>query len=184
MMGARVATGSFCCRHVASLVTDVINEMGGRACDVAVHRCKTDDEKDLYANHLITGIEQDNKAVLFDPSVPSYLLPISGLIEFKTQKGKIVTKTLDEEYCYEERLSEHDFEKVNRKNIKKLKSLEALEVDVENLQEFYMKAFSIFLRSCDEIFEFRDRELPKIKTLSKLNKIITPHYEKEKSSRE
>lgn len=184
MMGARVATGSFCCRHVASLVTDVINEMGGVACDVAIHRCKTDEEKGLYANHLITGIEQENKSVLFDPSVPSYLLPISGLVEFKTQKGKIVTTSVDEEHCYEERLSEHDFEKVNRKNIKRLKSLDRLEVDVDNLQDFYLKVFSIFLKSCDEIFEFRDRELPKIKTLSRLNKIITPHYEKEKSNEE
>ena len=53
MMGARVATGTFCCRHVASLVTDVINEMGGVACDVAVHRCKTDEEKDQNKNKIM-----------------------------------------------------------------------------------------------------------------------------------
>ena len=183
MMGARVATGSFCCRHVASLVTDVINEMGGVACDVAVHRCKTDEEKGLYANHLITGLEQDNKSVLFDPSCPSFLLPFGSLIEFRTQKGKIVSKSFDEEHYYEEKISEHDFEKINRTNIKKIKGLEPLELDEEMLGN-YLESFSIFLRSCDEIFEFRDRELPKIKKLSRLNKIVTPHSEKEKSNEE
>lgn len=183
IMGARVTTGTFCCRHIASLVTDVINEMGGVACDVAVHRCKTDEEKGLYANHLITGLEQDNKSVLFDPSCPSYLLPIGSLIEFRTQKGKIVSKSFDEEHYYEEKISEHDFEKINRTNIKRLKSLEPLELDEEMLGN-YLEAFSIFLRSCDEIFEFRDRELPKIKKLSRLNKIVTPHSEKEKSNEE
>lgn len=183
MMGSRVATGSFCCRHCASLVTDVINEMGGVACDIAVNRSKKDEEKTLYANHLITGLEHNNKAVLFDPSTPSHLLPLCGLIEFKTQKGKIVTISLDEEHCYEEKMSEHDFEKVNRKNIKRLKSLEALDVTEEMLGE-YLEAFTTYLRHCDEISDFRDREMPKIKRLSKLNKIITPYSEKEKSSRE
>ena len=183
IMGARVATGSFCCRHVASLVTDVINEMGGVACDVAVHRCKTDEEKGLYANHLITGLEHNNKSVLFDPSCPSYLLPFGSLIEFRTQKGKIVSKSFDEEHYYEEKISEHDFEKINRTNIKILKSLKPLELDEEMLGN-YLEAFSIFLRSCDEIFEFRDRELPKIKKLSRLNKIVTPHSEKENSNEE
>lgn len=183
MMGARVATGSFCCRHCASLVTDVINEMGGVASDVSVHRCRVDDEKREYANHLITGLKHNGKAVLFDPSAPSILLPISGVIEFKTQKGKIVTKTFDEEYCYEEKDSEHDFEKVNRTNLRELKSLEPLEVDEEMFGE-YFEAFTTYIRNCDEISNFRENEMPKIKRLSKLNKIVTPYFEKEKSNRE
>ena len=32
--------------------------------------------------------------------------------------------------------------------------------------------------------DFKDKEMPKIKRLSKLNKIVTPYFEKEKSSRE
>lgn len=177
MMGARVATGSFCCRHVASLVTDVINEMGGVACDVAVHRCKTDEEKGLYANHLITGLEQDNKSVLFDPSCPSFLLPFGSLIEFRTQKGKIVSKSFDEEHYYEEKISEHDMEKINRINRKRLKSLEPLELDEEMLGN-YLEAFTTYLRHSDEIDRFRVKEMPKIKKLSRLNKIVTPHSEK------
>lgn len=183
IMGARVTTGTFCCRHVASLVTDVINEMGGVACDVAVHRCKTDEEKGLYANHLITGIEHENKSVLFDPSCPSFLLPFGGLIEFKTQKGKIVTKSFDEGYYYEEKLSEHDMEKINRTNLRRLKTLEPLEVEEEMLGN-YLEAFTTYLRYSDEIDRFRVKEIPKIKKLSRLNKIVTPHYEKEKSNEE
>ena len=97
--------------------------MGGVASDVSVRRCSVDEEKGEYANHLITGLKHNDKAVLFDPSAPLVLLPMSGLLEFKTQKGKIVTKSFDEEYCYEEKISEHDFEKVNRINLRKLKSL-------------------------------------------------------------
>ena len=183
MMGSRVATGSFCCRHCASLVTDVINEMGGVASDVSVRRCSVDEEKGEYANHLITGLKHNDKAVLFDPSSPLVLLPMSGLLEFKTQKGKIVTKSFDEEYCYEEKISEHDFEKVNRINLRKLKSLEPLDVSEEMFGE-YLEAFTTYIRYSDEISDFKDKEMPKIKRLSKLNKIVTPYFEKEKSSRE
>lgn len=181
IMGARVATGTFCCRHIASLVTDVINEMGGVACDVSVHRCKVNEKRGEYANHLITGLEHNKKSVLFDPSCPSFLLPFGSLIEFKTQKGKIVSKSFDEEYYYEEKISEHDMEKINRTNIKRLKSLEPLELDEEMLGN-YLEAFTTYLRHCDEIDRFRVKEMPKIKKISKLNKIVTPHSEKEKSS--
>ena len=183
IMGARVTTGTFCCRHIASLVTDVINEMGGVACDVSVHRCKVNDKRGEYANHLITGLEHNKKSVLFDPSCPSFLLPFGSLIEFKTQKGKMVSKSFDEEHYYEEKISEHDMEKINRTNIKRLKSLEPLELDEEMLGN-YLEAFTTYLRHSDEIDRFRVKEMPKIKKLSRLNKIVTPHSEKEKSSGE
>ena len=128
-------------------------------------------------------IDAYDKAVLFDPSAPLVLLPMSGLLEFKTQKGKIVTKSFDEEYCYEEKISEHDFEKVNRINLRKLKSLEPLDVSEEMSGE-YLEAFTTYIRYSDEISDFKDKEMPKIKRLSKLNKIVTPYFEKEKSSGE
>ncbi len=183
IMGARVTTGTFCCRHIASLVTDVINEMGGVACDVSVHRCGVNEKKSEYANHLITGLEHDKKSVLFDPSCPSFMLPFSSLIEFKTQKGKIVTKSFDDGFVYEERISEHDMEKINRSNIKRLKTLEPLELDEEMLGN-YLEAFTTYLKHSDEISEFKEKEMPKIKKLSRLNKIVTPHSEKDKSSAE
>ena len=157
--------------------------MGGVASDVSVRRCSVDEEKGEYANHLITGLKHNDKAVLFDPSSPLVLLPMSGLLEFKTQKGKIVTKSFDEEYCYEEKISEHDFEKVNRINLRKLKSLEPLDVSEEMFGE-YLEAFTTYIRYSDEISDFKDKEMPKIKRLSKLNKIVTPYFEKEKSSGE
>ena len=46
IMGARVTTSTYCCRHIASLVTDVINEMGGVACDDSVHRCKVNEKSE------------------------------------------------------------------------------------------------------------------------------------------
>lgn len=177
MMGARVTTSTFCCRHIASLVTDVINEMGGVACDVSVHRCKVNEKSGEYANHLITGLEHNKKSVVFDPSCPLFLLPFDSLIEFKTQKGRIVAKSLDEEYSYEEKISEHDMEKINRINRKRLKSLESLEFDEEMLGN-YLEAFITYLRHSDEIDRFRVKEMPKIKKLSRLNKIVTPHSEK------
>jgi hypothetical protein len=48
----------------------------------------------------------------------------------------------------------------------------------------YLEAFTTYIRYSDEISDFKDKEMPKIKRLSKLNKIVTPYFEKEKSSRE
>lgn len=104
-------------------------------------------------------------------------ITFDSLIEFKTQKGRIVAKSLDEEYSYEEKISEHDMEKINRINRKRLKSLESLEFDEEMLGN-YLEAFITYLRHSDEIDRFRVKEMPKIKKLSRLNKIVTPHSEK------
>ena len=181
MMGARVATGAFCCRHVASLVTDVINEMGGVACDVSVIRSEKNEKKDFFANHLITGLEHDCKSVLFDPSIPMELLPILGSIKFETQKGKIVTSSFNGNLIYKEESSDFDFERINKLNNKKLKSLEPLEVD-DNMFGIYLEAFTTYLTHSREIEEFKMEELPKIKKLSKLNKIISPFSDKDELS--
>ena len=156
---------------------------GAFLCKMLIDGGILSEDKVEYANHLITGLKHNDKAVLFDPSAPLVLLPMSGLLEFKTQKGKIVTKSFDEEYCYEEKISEHDFEKVNRINLRKLKSLEPLDVSEEMFGE-YLEAFTTYIRYSDEISDFKDKEMPKIKRLSKLNKIVTPYFEKEKSSGE
>ena len=74
-------------------------------------------------------------------------------------------------------------EKINRTNIKRLKSLEPLELDEEMLGN-YLEAFTTYLKHSDEISEFKENEMPKIKKLSRLNKIVTPHSEKDKSSME
>ena len=165
MMGSRVASGSFCCRHAASLVTDVINEMGGVACDVSVIRSDDKNSKDFFANHLVTGLEHEGKSVLFDPSIPSYLLPICGSIKFQTKKGKIVTSGFNDNLFYKEEIS--DFE--------------SLDVDEEMLG-CYLEAFTTYLNHSDEIIKFKEEELPKIKRLAKLNRMVTPYYGKDKTS--
>ena len=179
MMGARITTGNFCCRHIASLTTDIINRMGGVAADISVCRMTEGEKESIYPNHLITGLVHDNKKVLFEASLPMVCYPLSGVVNFSTKKGQIMTKSMNG-FIYKERSSDFEAEKINRENLKIIKSLDdfVLEDDLSVIEEYTM-AFSTYLKNGYELVEFREQEMPKIKRLAKLNRIITPHYVKD-----
>lgn len=177
VMGARVATGAFCCRHAASLVTDIINKMGGVACDIAVYRDQ-DNIRGNEANHLVTGLVHNNRVVLYESSFPMVMMSMGGAMEVKTKGGKIVSKNIDDSTTYIEFSSDFNNEKINRINRKRLDCLGTLQVEGnQDLYGDYMDIFLEYISRRSELEEFYQKELPKIKRLSMLNKQVVPHGE-------
>lgn len=175
LMGARVATGSFCCRHSASLLTDIINKMGGIAADISVFRKNASDINLKFdVNHLITGLVHDNQSVLFDPTMPISCCPVGMVVKCdKNRKGKIITSTLEDCVLYREGRSGFSREQVNIDNLKVIKDLPSYEINEEQLVLDFIELCEDYFENSAYYDEFHNEEAPKIKRLAMLNDFIT-----------
>ena len=182
VMGGRVATGSYCCRHATSLLTDVINSMGGVAANVSVYSkfAARPGQDDLYANHLVCALVHNDKRVVVDPNISLNLFPAggTGIIADKIKSiNSIGIETLGSLITYEGRKTEFSTERDNKKNLKKIIKYPSLELDSDVFAN-YMGALDVVSKCANEIEEFHETQLPKIKRLSQLHNYLVPHGKK------
>ena len=182
VMGGRVATGAYCCRHAASLLTDVINSMGGVAANVSVYSdfVALPGQDDLYANHLVCALVHNDKRVVVDPNISLNVFPAggTGIIADKIKSiNSIGIQTLGSLITYEGRKTEFSTERDNKKNLKKIIKYPSLQFDSEAVAN-YMGALDVVSKCADEIEDFHEVQLPKIKRISQLHNYLVPHSEK------
>lgn len=68
-MGARVFSGAAVCRHIASLLSDVMEKMGYVVVPLSTTTINKDTTHDtLNMDHLVIGLINDGKRVVYDPT--------------------------------------------------------------------------------------------------------------------
>lgn len=168
--GGIVATGRFCCRHNASLLTDVLTEMGGLATDISVFI--GDEENESYANHLVTGVLCNGKKLVVDPM--SY-----GDIYFfddRYSKG-YMSIVSSEETRYRIVSSVFSDEKDNKKRLKEFMRYECFD-DFDEIHQIESAAKNEARKYFAEYEAFHEEEKPKILQLAKLNKAVSSYGRK------
>ena len=99
LLGARVSTGECCCRHNASLYSDVVNKMGGTASVLAVNS-KKNKKIVLEPNHMVTGIVHNENKLVLDPTVSPGSIFSTGIYFFdddKSEKNTILLNSVDKD---------------------------------------------------------------------------------------
>ena len=180
LLGSRVSTGRSCCRHNASLFTDVVNEMGGLAAGISVNRDFVDsnDERNK-PNHMVTCIVSNDKKLIVDPTVSFNNLLTRGLYIFDDEKlsqGEVVanlfkkkTNLLKFDSPYDYPINDERFEE-----ILKYPSVSG----IEELLGDYVNMISLCFKYDDDFICFANDFQPKVKKLAKLNEIVMPHSKK------
>lgn len=174
--GGRVATGKCCCRHNASLLADVLTEMGGVAPKVSVYLGEETNEKNIYrANHLVTGTLLNDKRLIVDPTV--------GLVDFwnhgaylfdREYSGKMTTvKSLDDTRFY---LLDPVYAKETDKG-RSYKEFMKHDSDIssEELADSFFDGTMNACRYNDDFITFHHDEKKKILQLARLSSVVAPH---------
>lgn len=177
IMGSRVTTGKGCCRHNASLLTDIINEMGGKAASFPVYSSSFDKvSKNKDATHMVTGLLHDGKKVAFDSTVKAQFASMHAISLFNdTDSKKIFTTTLDK--TWKHHLKDNavfDMYDVNNKLKQEVLSCDSL-VDVDNI---YVESSDKFIKYYSDFVDFNREEQPKIKRLAALNNELIWHNDR------
>ncbi len=178
--GARVATGGYCCRHVGSLLTDVLKEMGGVAANVMVE-IKTGEKQDvLNGYHLVTALVHDGRKVMFDSTCKSVKTPTDGIIYFQdgmSKVKKIVGKHAgdDEKIYIEAKKASVGYRRSS--DIGSLMKYPSIDEDIDYMCRLYVDSIVELQAATDYIEEFKEAEKPKVKKLAMLNNRLIPHGE-------
>lgn len=168
IMGSRVTTGEGCCRHNASLLTDIINEMGGKAACLPV--CLSEFEKirkKQEATHMVTGLLHDGKKVVFDPTIEAQVASLASISLFNDDSKNIFATTLDGKLKHHLRYNiVFDKYDANNKLKQEILACDNL-VDVGNI---YLDSSIKFIKYFPDFVDFNKEEQPKVKKLAALNK--------------
>ena len=183
VMGARVTTGAYCCRHAASLLTDIINGMGGVAANVSVVNKSFGhmNKNQFRPDHLVTALIHNDKCAMVDPLMHKDFFPVGAtpiIDERRKTVNNIKAQSLASTILLEGRSSEYSIEQNNKKNFRKIMKNPSLQLN-SDMMASYTLANDIFDRNRDEIETFYNDEVPKIKKLSMYNKKFTPYSDPE-----
>lgn len=168
IMGSRVATGEGCCRHNTSLLTDIINEMGGKAACLPVCSSEFDKvRKKQEATHMVAGLLHDGKKVAFDPTVEVLFASNATISLFSDDCKDRFATTLDGKLNHHLR-NNIVFDKydANSKLKREILACDNL-VDVGNV---YLDSSVKFIKYFSDFVDFNKEEQPKVKRLAALNK--------------
>lgn len=177
-LGGRVTTGAHCCRHSASLFSDISGKMPkGLSPKVSVVLDKDYwGKRKIVANHLVSGLVHKNKKMLFDTTSSFNSLFADGLVYI--QDGKARGRHIAENVTgvrmtfapdgYDNRrfLSTDTFEQ--------FMELESVK-DSSEIFDDYMSSMFKNVELFADFSDFHEEEKPKILQLSNLNKIVSPH---------
>ncbi len=173
VMGGRVATGGYCCRHSASLVTDVINEMGGVAADVACTMVKDKNTFVSEPSHMVTGLLHKDKKIMFDSTCDFVDMMNSGIVLVSDKGRKLLGQNGRGTY-YKEGTSLINDGATNTNRLRLIRKQPAL-TDEDEYMEACAEAILEFTLKMDEMQEFYEEERPKIKQLSMMSQMVIPH---------
>lgn len=176
-VGGRVATGAYCCRHCASLLSDVLTKMGGIAPKISVYSGTEDDEKKIWqANHLVTGVLHDDKRVIVNPvaaGLSKFL--ISGIYLFDNEyegKKKTALSLIDNRYYL--LYSDITLQTDNVKTMIKFMKYDS-NIKREEINEALVDGMIETLKYAQDFMSFQNDERPKILQLAKLSEAVAPH---------
>lgn len=177
--GGRVATGKCCCRHNASLLADVLTEMGGISPKVSVYFGEETDERKIYkSNHLVTGVLLNDKRVLVDPTTRLAIFGERGIYKFDSEySGKMTTaKSFDGTRFYLMN-SFYAKETDNGKSYREFMKHDSV-TDLDELIEGLLQGTMNACRYNRDFVTFHNDEKPKILQLAKLSEVVAPHGKK------
>lgn len=174
--GGRVATGAYCCRHCASLLSDVLTKMGGIAPKIAVYSGPEDDEKKIWrSNHLVTGVLHNDKRLIVNPVAGLAGFFINGVYLFDNEyegKKRTAISLIDNRYY----LLYSDFS-LQRENMKAMRKFMRYDSNIEygEIHEAFAEGLLEAFKYDREFRNFRNDERPKILQLAKLSEVVAPH---------
>lgn len=168
--GGRVTTGNFCCRHSASLLTDILSEMGGVATNISV-RTSTDRIRD-DANHLVTGLLCDNKRLVVDSMNYGEIF----LIDDKDGRNIRTISSADGK-IYRFIASDFFSESDNKKRFRNFMKYDSFD-DFSEILQIESDAMREARKYFDEYKSFHEDEKPKILQLSRLSDTISFYAKK------
>ncbi|MBO5121312.1 MAG: hypothetical protein J6C28_06485 [Bacilli bacterium] len=176
-LGGRVATGKQCCRHSASLFSDINSNMKkGLSPKISVFLSDTYSKKiKLKPNHLVSGLVHKNKKMLFDStsSFNNVFADGLGFIQDKKVRGRVVA----------ENVTGTKFNFVNDAYDNKLLATDTYELfmDLESIKDSseifddYMEAIFSIVGHAKDFSDLHEEEKPKILQLANLSTIVSSH---------
>lgn len=177
LLGGRVTTGAHCCRHSASLFSDVSGKMPkGLSPKVSVYLGDDDKKRKKVPNHLVSGLVHKNKKLLLDTTSSFNNLFADGFAFI--QDGKVKGRNVAENvtgvrmiFCpdgYDNRRF------LNTDSFDQFMDLESVK-DSSEIFDDYMESMFKNVGHLVDFRDFREEEKPKILQLSNLSKIVSPH---------
>ena len=177
--GGRVATGECCCRHNASLLADIITEMGGVAPKISVYFGDETEEKKIdKPNHLTTGVLLNNKKMIVDSTTALPMFGERGIYLFDSEyTGKKKTfKSFDDTRFYVMD-SVYSKETDGGKSLRQFMKKENVN-DKDEVMEGILTGVMDACRYSGDFITFHNDEKPKILELARLSGVVAPHGEK------
>ena len=178
-LGARVTTGRYCCRHNASLMSDVINARGGISPKISVFIDSEGKKRfKLIPNHLVSGVVHNGKRVVADPTVSLLMMPKDGLFYYGGEKS-LTRDVLENKSGDKYTLVSSIYDNGNLDNdfYEQFMKLPALE-DSDEIFGDYVEALTSVCSYLPDFKDFYEEEKPKILQLSRLSEIVAPHGRK------
>lgn len=176
-LGARVATGVSCCRHNASLLSDIINEMGGTAATISgTKNYPKQEHESFFANHMVTGLIHDDKKIIVDANQSLPYMLHYGLLYFDDELidlGLVEANSCEGDINFYKKRSNLDYSLNDARFNKIMKSPSYLDKD-EIINMYVLEVNKCFDNS-SQFLDFHNEEKVKIKQLARLNERITKH---------
>lgn len=176
-LGGRVTTGKQCCRHSASLFSDInCNMKKGLSPKISVYLGNDYSKKlKLKPNHLVSGLVHKNKKMLFDSTASFNNMFADGLafIQDKKVRGRVVAENVTGRTfsfvndAYDNRLLGTD-------RYEYFMELESIK-DSSEIFDDYMEAIFSVVEHAKDFSDLHEEEKPKILQLANLSTIISPH---------
>lgn len=178
LLGGRVTTGAHCCRHSASLFSDISGKVPkGLSPKVSVFLDKDyNGKRKIVPNHLVSGLVHKNKKLLFDSTSSFNSLFADGLAFIQDDK---VRGRHTAENVTGIRMTFAPDAYDNKKFFSTDLYDQFMELEsVKNSSEVFDDYMESMFKNVEKLGEFRDfheEEKPKILQLSNLSKIVSPH---------
>ena len=178
-LGGRVTTGRHCCRHNASLMSDVINARGGLSPKISVYvDAESKKQLQLIPNHLVCGVLHNGKRIVVDPSSKLVMMYSDGLCYYRGEKAlgrDVLENDFGAKYTivsagYDNGALYNDF-------YEQFMKFPAIE-NPDELFEEYIDALTRVSSYLPDFRDFHEEEKPKILELSRLSEIVAPHGKK------
>ena len=169
--GGRVATGAYCCRHNASLLSDILTKMGGIAPKISVFTSEETMKRKFLPDHLVTGVLHENKRLVIDPT-----MGIGGVFLFENEYNSGINTMIsssDFRY-YMTYASRFAKEKDNKKITKEFMQYKPI-ANFDELIEFQFECLAKVSVYQDEYEAFHEEEKPKILQLARLSDVVASH---------